>query len=128
MRTYKLYLLLFCFLLTSGTAFSQSIKLNRKVAKAIKKADANAIKAHIDYLADDKLLGRKPGTPGYQMAVDYVIDQFKKTGVAPAGENNSYLQTVRLRQATTGPNASIAVTGKGGKSEALTTAAAIIYP
>ncbi|NDK55369.1 M28 family peptidase [Pontibacter fetidus] len=128
MRNYKLYILLIFCLLASGTAFSQSIKVKPKVAKAIKKADSNAIKAHIDYLADDKLLGRKPGTPGYQMAVDYVIDQFKKTGVAPAGENNSYLQTVRLRQATTGPNASIAISSKDGKSETLNAENAVIYP
>ncbi|MBC5772687.1 M20/M25/M40 family metallo-hydrolase [Pontibacter sp. KCTC 32443] len=128
MRNYTLFFLLCCLLATS-TSFSQTIKLEKKVAKAMKKADSKAIKAHIDYLADDKLLGRKPGTPGYQMAVDYVIDQYKKTGVAPAGENNTYLQTVRLRQATTGAGASItAINAKGEQTALHIGNDAVIYP
>ncbi|MEJ8757262.1 M28 family peptidase [Pontibacter sp. H259] len=95
----------------------------------MQKADPKAVKAHINYLADDKLLGRKPGTPGYQMAVDYVIEQYKKTGVAPAGENNTYLQTVRLRQATTGNQASIVATNSKGEQLPLTPGKdAVIYP
>ncbi|MBB6611698.1 M28 family peptidase [Pontibacter sp. Tf4] len=114
MRNFKLYFLASCLLIT-GTAFSQTIKVEKPVSKAMQKVQPAVIKAHIDYLADDKLLGRKPGTPGYQMAVDYVIDQFQKTGVAPAGENNTYLQTVRLRQATTNPNASITASNAAGE-------------
>ena len=59
------------------------------------------IKADIAYLADDKLLGRAPGTPGYQMAVDYVVGRLKSLGVKPAGENGTWLQTVKFRKAFT---------------------------
>jgi hypothetical protein len=41
----------------------------------------------------------RPGSEGYQMAVDYVIDQLKAVNVKPAGENNTWLQKVRLRKA-----------------------------
>lgn len=128
MRNLKLTLLLSGLLATS-TGFSQTIKVEKPVTKAMQKVEATAIKAHIDYLADDKLLGRKPGTPGYQMAVDYVVDQFKNTGVEPAGENNTYLQTVRLRQATTAPGATITLTTSTGQATTLVTDTdATIYP
>jgi len=128
MRNSKLYFLL-CFVLLSGTVFAQKPRLDKNVAKAMQKADPKAIKAHINYLADDKLLGRKPGTPGYQMAVDYVIEQFKKTNVAPAGENNTYLQTVRLRQATTNTGASIvAINSKSEQQNLAYGTDIVVYP
>ena len=58
--------------------------------------DKEAIKARIKYLSDDGLRGRKPGTPGFQMAVDYVIDQLKQIGVEPKGDDG-YFQKVVLR-------------------------------
>jgi hypothetical protein len=53
-----------------------------------------ALEAHVRYLADDRLRGRLPGTPGYQLAVDYAVSQFKQNGVQPAGEKGTYTQAV----------------------------------
>jgi Zn-dependent M28 family amino/carboxypeptidase len=61
--------------------------------------EGDSIKAHIAYLADDRLRGRLPGTPEYDIAVDYVIDQYKQLGLAPGGDNGSYLQEVTIRKA-----------------------------
>lgn len=103
-----------------ATTFSQSVQVPKPVTKALDKVKPNAVSAHIAYLADDKLLGRKPGTPGYQMAVDYVTGQFQKMKVAPAGENGTYLQTVRIRTATTNPDAVLTLTSnKDGKAQQL---------
>ncbi|WP_242928790.1 M28 family peptidase [Pontibacter vulgaris] len=101
-------------LFIAQTAFAQAPEVSRKVAKAMKKVEPAAIKEHISYLADDKLKGRMPGTEGYQMAVDYVIAKYKKAGVQPGGENGSYLQTVRIRKAYTGNDASLVATSKNG--------------
>lgn len=64
-------------------------------AQKIKKADkitlAN-LQAHISYLADDKLEGRRTGSAGEKLAYEYIIDQFTKTGLIPKGENGTYLQ------------------------------------
>jgi hypothetical protein len=79
--------------------FAQQIKLSTEVKQALSEVSADKIKADITYLADDKLKGRGPGTEGYQMAVDYVIAQLKAVNVKPAGENNTWLQKVRLRKA-----------------------------
>ncbi|WP_266206052.1 M28 family peptidase [Pontibacter kalidii] len=99
-----------CLALASSAAYAQTAEVPRPVAKAMKKVKPADISAHIAYLADDKLLGRKPGTPGFQLAVDYVTDQFRKLNVKPAGENNTYLQTVRVRTAYTNPKATMQLT------------------
>ncbi len=51
--------------------------------------------SHVQYLADDKLEGRKTGTPGYEAAAKYVEGQFKAVGLKPAGING-YRQEVEL--------------------------------
>lgn len=56
--------------------------------KAITKPDtqtADNIKAHIQYLADDKLEGRRTGTNGEELAMQYIISQFKEIGLTPKG-------------------------------------------
>jgi aminopeptidase YwaD len=46
------------------------------------------LKAHIQYLADDKLEGRRTGTNGEELAMQYIISQFKEIGLAPKGTEN----------------------------------------
>lgn len=43
------------------------------------------LRTYIEYLADDKLEGRRTGTPGEQLAVTYITEQFKEAGLAPRG-------------------------------------------
>jgi hypothetical protein len=96
-------------LLLSFTAWSQTVPLSEKTKRAMEQVDQQTIKSHIAYLADDKLKGRMPGTEGYAMAVDYVVDQFKKIGVAPGGDNGTYLQKLIVRRATVNNKLSKAV-------------------
>ncbi|MEO7983852.1 MAG: M28 family peptidase, partial [Bacteroidota bacterium] len=51
----------------------------------IDSAIADKLKAHIQYLADDKLEGRRTGTNGEELAMKYIIDQFKAAGLTPKG-------------------------------------------
>ncbi|PSR57196.1 peptidase M28 [Adhaeribacter arboris] len=118
----------FCFLLT-GTGVAQTLKPDKNIEQVLQVVDPKNIEAHVRYLADDRLLGRLPGTPGYKMAMDYVVSQFKAAGVEPAGENGSYLQLVRLRKAFTGKEASFALSDKNGKQETLQSGTDfILYP
>ncbi len=50
--------------------------------------------ADISALASDATQGRQPGSPGYAMAADYVVERFKALGLAPAGDGGGYLQQV----------------------------------
>jgi len=59
-------------------------------AQKIKKADKALIKNlqdHIQYLASDALEGRRAGSVGEELAVDYIVRTYQKTGLKPAGEN-----------------------------------------
>jgi hypothetical protein len=91
----KTLLLLLC--LISANAFAQKISIPGSVKKAMDQVDTMTIRNHIAYLADDKLLGRKPGTAGYQMAVDYVVNEFKQMGIKPAGDPGQFTQKLILR-------------------------------
>ena len=97
--------LLFILVLVPVLAFAQ----NRKQRKAQEKADKETLanlKAHVMYLASDSLEGRRTGTPGELKAMQYVIDQFKKDGLQPAG-TNGYIQEFDIdegKQFTDGKN------------------------
>ena len=43
------------------------------------------LKAHIEYLADDKLEGRRTGTKGEELAMNYITSQFREIGLQPKG-------------------------------------------
>lgn len=43
------------------------------------------LKKHIGYLADDKLEGRRTGTRGEELAMEYITAQFKEIGLQPKG-------------------------------------------
>lgn len=49
------------------------------------------LKKHVYYLADDKLEGRRTGTPGEMLAAKYISKQFKKYKIQKAG-TNGFLQ------------------------------------
>ncbi len=62
-------------------------------AQKLKKDDrltlAN-LKKHISYLADDKLEGRRAGSAGEKLAMEYISGQFRTLGVLPKGTNGFY--------------------------------------
>ena len=107
---------LFSCVLLANSAMSQE-RISQEVASALKLASADQIKADITYLADDKLLGRKPGMPGYKMAVDYVVEELKKNGVKPAGDNGTWLQTILLRSALIEPGFSASLYSGSGNED-----------
>jgi Zn-dependent M28 family amino/carboxypeptidase len=41
--------------------------------------------SHIQFLADDRLEGRAPGSQGYEKAANYMAGQFRSAGLEPAG-------------------------------------------
>lgn len=50
------------------------------------------LRTHITTLASEKLEGRMTGTPGEQLATQYVADLFRSFGLAPAGDAGSFFQ------------------------------------
>ena len=73
----------------------------------------NRLRAHIEFLADDLMLGRQPGSDGYNIAANYVASQFRQMGLLPAGNEGSYFQQVPLRQAFLEPGSAEMVFSRG---------------
>ena len=46
--------------------------------------DAQAVRAHVTFLADDLLEGRDTGSRGFDIAANYVASQFIAMGLKPA--------------------------------------------
>jgi len=57
---------------------------------------------HIQFLASADLAGRGLGTPGLQMAADYIVAEFEAAGLVPAGDDGGYLQTFRVDEGEDG--------------------------
>lgn len=55
----------------------------------------DGIEAHLQYLADDALLGRMTGTPEYDEAAAYVARHFEEIGLEPGG-NDGWFQQVPM--------------------------------
>lgn len=117
-------------LLFSTIAQAQApLTVSKPVTAALEQVKPADIKVHIAYLADDRLLGRQAGTPGYQMAVDYVARQLKALGVQPAGEGGTYIQKVRLRRAFLKPGATFVARDAQGAPLPLTVGSDyVVYP
>lgn len=69
-----------------------------EATKELPPPDAAAIEAHMAYLASDELEGREAGTPGYDLAADYVAKQFTEMGLAPADNDGTYFQDITFRR------------------------------
>lgn len=75
--------------------------------------DETVYREHLRTLASDEFEGRKPGTPGEDKTVGYLIDQFRKLGLRP-GNGESYLQQVPMVEILAGADASLAISGQKG--------------
>jgi hypothetical protein len=68
------------------------------LARALAAIRPAAIRAHVTFLADDRLQGRGTGTAGYQRAADYVAAQFRQIGLEQGVHDTSYFQKVPFRR------------------------------
>ncbi|MDE2348288.1 MAG: M28 family peptidase [Gammaproteobacteria bacterium] len=75
-------------------------------------------RAQVRVLASDQFAGRRPGTPGAQKTVDYLVAQFQRFGLKP-GNGSSYLQQVPIVEVTAAADASLSFTAPDGASRAL---------
>ena len=81
--------LLWLTLVISFTATAQKLK------KADKQVLSN-LQAHIGFLADDKLEGRRTGSAGEKLAYEYISNQFRQIGLAAKGDNGTYIQAFEV--------------------------------
>ncbi|MFO0824008.1 MAG: M20/M25/M40 family metallo-hydrolase [Gemmataceae bacterium] len=70
---------------------------------------ADRMKAHVAYLASDRLEGRGPGTRGEELTIDYLASEFKKAGLKPVA-GDSFFQPVPLVRVSTSPKSTLQAT------------------
>ena len=79
-------------------------------ASAFAEAD---LRGWLTHVASDELQGRQAYTEGIGLAGAYIARNLEQWGVAPAGDNGSYFQTVRVLGMRARSNSSVTVTVKG---------------
>jgi len=75
--------------------------------------EENGFRNAVRMLASDEFEGRRPGTPGADKTVDYLVAQFRRLGLKP-GNGDSYLQQVPMAEVTPDATAALSVAGRGG--------------
>lgn len=68
-------------------------------AQKLNRADRNLmanLRSHVEFLADDKLQGRRAGTSGEQLAMEYISSQFEKAGLEPKGTGGGWFQRFEI--------------------------------
>src|SRR5512138_2213097 len=58
--------------------------------------DVRDLREWLTYIASDELQGRATFSAGLGLAASYIENHLHEWGVEPAGDNGSYLQTVRV--------------------------------
>src|ERR1700733_1731042 len=86
------------------------------VAAAMRGIDAEHIRAHVRFLADDLLEGRGTGARGGDIAAKYIAAQFALDGLKPAGDDGGYLQKVEFTGVHTLPATTSSFQPEHGKS------------
>ena len=71
-----------------------------RVAAAV---DTTVLRAHLEFLADDALEGRRPGTRGGDLAARYIAAEFQRMGLEPAGDSATYYHRVPIITLTPHP-------------------------
>ncbi|CAM3338884.1 M28 family metallopeptidase [Zobellia roscoffensis] len=84
-----------------------------KTIAALIEVDQATIGKHIQSLASDEFLGRKPFTEGEVKTVTYLKDEFEKLGLSP-GNGDSFFQEVPMVEITGTPTEKMVISGKGG--------------
>jgi hypothetical protein len=67
--------------LTFAIAFSSAVLAQQSATNVAPSAER--LRAHVTFLASDKLEGRRTGTTGATVAADYIADEFAKLGLKP---------------------------------------------
>jgi Zn-dependent M28 family amino/carboxypeptidase len=106
--------------LYTATFFAVAFSLAaQQPASPARHFDGQSWWAHVKFLADDRLEGRETGSEGLRKAESYVVDEFTKAKLQPAG-NNGFYQPVQFVSRQIAENDSSAALVVSGKAQPLT--------
>jgi Zn-dependent M28 family amino/carboxypeptidase len=71
---------------------------------------------HVQVLGSDEFGGRAPSSPGEDLTIQYLTEQFARLGLEPGGTDGGWTQEVPLVSITADPNMTLSVAGGGETS------------
>jgi hypothetical protein len=108
MKRFSTALLFLCLALVPGGYFAVQAATGPTLALSPTRFMRDVI-----WLASDDLKGRGDGSPELDRAADYIAREFRRAGLKPAGDHNSYFQTFEITVgAQAGRNSRLAIDGK----------------
>ncbi len=99
-------------LAVAGVVLFTSCDNNKDISETIE-VNQTTLAKHIERLASDDFLGRKPFTEGEVKTVNYLKDEFEKLGLVP-GNGTSFYQDVPMVEITGTPSENMTISGKNG--------------
>ena len=82
-----------CALMFPGVAAGQS---QATIDSAVNSITPHDILGRIAVIAADSMRGRSTPSPGLELTAAYIADQFRRVGLAPAGDGSGYIQRFSL--------------------------------
>ena len=109
-------------LVFAAALFAAPVLAQAPIPPAVKAAeasiDAEKIRAHDRFLADDLLEGRGPGVRGGDLAAKYITTQFALAGLQPGGDNGTFFQQIAFFGMTVKRDATTFALAAGGAGQA----------
>src|SRR5262245_25403117 len=112
-------LAILCLAVTALAAPAPAPSLDPVVRRALEGIRPEALRAHMLFLADDRLEGRGTGTRGHEIAAAYMAAQLAGAGLEPGGPSGSWYQPIPFRRLeVVRPDCGMALV-RGGHEQAL---------
>jgi Zn-dependent M28 family amino/carboxypeptidase len=92
---------------STAVAAQQPPSSGQPAATVARAVDGKVLRAHLEFLADDALEGRKPGTRGGELAAKYIAAQFERLGLEPVGDSGTYYHHVPIITLTPQPTVKV---------------------
>ena len=105
MRYWTVFL---CLAASAASAFAQQSATTPTAAGRVARAvSPQVLRSHTEFLADDALEGRRPGTRGGKLAARYIAAEFQRMGLKPAGDSGTYYHRVPIITLTPHPEVKV---------------------
>lgn len=89
--------------------------LTPEVRQSVEQVSADRIREHVRYLADDRLEGRDTGSPGGELAAQYIAKEFRTLRLQPGGDGGSFLRPVSFVRMSQDPEKTRLVLTRAGE-------------
>ena len=99
---------------STSPVLAQSAGTSAAAGRAVETITEADFRARVGVLADDSMRGRDTPSPELERAAAWVASEFRRIGLAPGGDDGSYLQYSALRRSRPDPASAVTITAGSG--------------